>query len=355
MKHLILSVDYELFGNGTGDVYKHVVNPASRIARLGQNHGIPFTFFFEIEEYLKHKEYTDDLNENLGYDPARIMEDQVKSLISNNHDVQLHIHPQWFDAKYKNSRWVLHEDQISINNLFKEQEEVDNYIASRKAILEQIIEKGKPRRKIKAFRAGGFCAQPGEKLISALARNNILIECSVVRGLYQPPNIDYRQVYSLRSYWPVKNDVCKEDHSGVVYEVPIYSLMRRRFHQLTLTRLKAKFSSNVPKIRKKELLEHFDINWNPIRIMKFLCQAVPIKLDFNNLEPRTLIKWITNAKQINEDEELNLFVLIGHTKEQINDNKLNRFLELVSKDPNLKVITFAWFADYLEERKYEIK
>jgi len=51
-RHVVISVDYEIFGNGEGDVRQHTVDPTNRMARLCEKYGAPLTVFFEVEEYL---------------------------------------------------------------------------------------------------------------------------------------------------------------------------------------------------------------------------------------------------------------------------------------------------------------
>ena len=59
MRYLVLTVDYEIFGIGTGDVRKHVIDPTDQMVRSCDRYGVPLTVFFEVEEYLhfvKHRE-----------------------------------------------------------------------------------------------------------------------------------------------------------------------------------------------------------------------------------------------------------------------------------------------------------
>ena len=45
-RYVILSVDYEIFGNGSGDVVQHIIDPTNRMAGACQYHGVPLTVFF---------------------------------------------------------------------------------------------------------------------------------------------------------------------------------------------------------------------------------------------------------------------------------------------------------------------
>ena len=44
----------------------------------------------------------------------------------------------------------------------------------------------------------------------------------------------------------------------------------------------------------------------------------------------------------------NVIVLIGHTKEHIDDRPLSRFLETISVNSEIQVVTFDWLARFLK-------
>ena len=103
---LALTLDYELFGNGSGDVFSDIINPTYEILSLCNKYNAKITIFFEVIEYLKLKEEWNNGNK-MGYEenPAIAMESQIKEALTLGHDVQLHIHPQWLNAKYVNNQW----------------------------------------------------------------------------------------------------------------------------------------------------------------------------------------------------------------------------------------------------------
>ena len=47
MKTLLLTLDYELFGDGSGDVFKHIVEPTNTIIDEAERYGAKMTVFFE--------------------------------------------------------------------------------------------------------------------------------------------------------------------------------------------------------------------------------------------------------------------------------------------------------------------
>ncbi|MGA2748446.1 MAG: hypothetical protein ABSG59_06690 [Verrucomicrobiota bacterium] len=344
MRYVVLSVDYEIFGNGSGDVLRHVVQPADSMARICREHGAPLTIFFEAEEYHSFVEFRQPLTQALGYDPAQKIADQVAALAAQGHDLQLHLHPEWVGARFQNGQWLLHRDKRTVDDLFDSQEETNRYIASRKKLLEDLLAPSAANRSVTAYRAGAFSAQPGAKLLAALAASGILIDSSVVKGLHGgPANLDYRQVPSAKGPWRIKDDVARQAVDGPLWEFPIYSVTGRRFQQATLGRLRAKFSRNVPKDRQMEMVSQLGLSRNPLRLLQFLWQPVPIKLDFHNVSPATLLRWIRSAPPPPPGAP-DVVVLIGHTKEHIDDHAFENLLKGLGADTALKVVGFETLA-----------
>ena len=345
-RKIVITTDHEIFGNGAGDVRQHVVDPTEAMCRIGERHGVPITIFFEMEEYLAFERYAVDLEGELGYDPAAAMRRQAADLAQRGHDLQLHLHPQWYGATRVGSKWQLNMEKLTVDALFESAEETCAYLAERKEALEELS--GKP---VTAYRAGGFAAQPGERLLPALARSGFVIESSVVRGLQsaRPHPLDFRGAPE-EPLWQIRDDVCQADESGALWEIPIHSVMRRRLHQLTPQRVLAKFSKNVPKEQQKTMVGQLQVGKNPLKVARFLVQPVPIKLDYHNLSPKALMRMIRSAPRP-ENGELDVLVLIGHSKEHISDERFETFCQMVAADPDLEAVTFSEVADLLRERE----
>ena len=353
-RHVVLSVDYEIFGNAEGDVRQHVIDPTERMARLCEKYGAPLTVFFEVEEYLAFEKFREALSKQLGYDPAALIRQQIIGLAKRGHDIQLHLHPQWHRADYQNGKWILERDKMTVDSLFETQDETDKFIAARKAVIETMLaEAGGKQQTVTVYRAGAFSAQPGKKLLPALAKNGFVIDSSVVKGLVQPKGygsgLDYRTAPSAKEPWRVSRDVIEVDAEGPIWEVPIYSRMRRRYQQITVRRLRAKFSKNIPKAQRADMVQKLGVKKNPVSVLKFLAQPVPIKLDFHNQSSRTLVNWIKSAPAA-EKGGLDVVVLIGHTKEHTDDAAFDKFLALAQAAGGLKISGFGEIAGALRPK-----
>lgn len=340
---LSLTVDYEIFGNGTGDVRRHVIEPTERMCRIAEKYGVPITVFFELEEYLHFVRHRRELTAELGYDPAKEMRRQAADLVNRGHDIQLHLHPQWYGAEREAGEWRLHHHRLTVDALFDNQMETTAYLRERKEALEAIS--GRP---VTVYRAGGFAAQPGARLLRAMADTGIMVGSSVVKGMHRerPHPLDFRKAPADRRMWRVSNDVAQEAPEGRVWEVPVYSEMGRRYQQLTWHRLKAKFSRHVPKSRQQEMMDQLGVRKTLGGILSFLAQPVPIKLDYHNLTPGALLRMIRRSPAA-PSGDTDVLVLIGHTKEHSDDREFETFLHRATADPGLQFISMADLAAQL--------
>jgi hypothetical protein len=364
MVHLLFTVDYEIFGNGEGDVRQHILEPAACMAQACEQHGVPLTVFFEVEEYCAFERNRQAAKNFYGYDPALEIRAQIRELAKRGHDIQLHLHPQWVNgtlerdmSQVKNRAdggrspvgssttwWRLDDRKQTVDSLFLSQQDTTKYIKDRKAIIEEMTGKA-----VTVYRAGAFSAQPSRKLLQALIDNGIRHDSSVVKGLIhrnEHLDLDYRRAPSAKDPWRIESDVAVEEINGRAWEIPIYSRMGRRFQQLTYDRLKAKFSRNVPKSQQRRLVGQLGIKKNPFNLFKFLFKPTPIKLDYHNLTPRKMVQMIKNAPAAKNGLP-DVLVAIGHTKEHINKESFAETLKMVAAEPGLKISSFSDIATML--------
>lgn len=357
MIHLIISLDYEIFGNGSGDVIRDIVDPTERILRICDRYSAKLTIMFEVAEYWAFKKYDGVLKKKLGYSPYLKMEYQIINAVQNGHDVQLHLHPQWIGAKLdKFGLWDLQFDHCSIGYLPLENN-VSNGVLSTfcalqegKKTLESIIKTHNPEYKCIAFRAGGFCIQPESIVINSLKQNGFTIDSSVVKAMVssEPVEIDYRNAKNNGEYWWLDlNDICKlGNKSSAIVEIPVYSrielyLKNFNFIKLRSTTKRILKEKNDQNYQRNQQIRSY--NNKPIDILRKLFLSHPIKFDFCKLSYTKMIKYIKLAiKEQNSNTEITPIVMIGHSKDFWNDKNFDMFLNHLT---NQKLVTFSTFSD----------
>ncbi|MBI5197023.1 MAG: hypothetical protein HZA19_00255 [Nitrospirae bacterium] len=213
--HLILTIDYEVFGNGSGCVQKCVLQPAERMIRIAELFGAPLTFFVETMEFQAM--YTTRQFHN---DSTKVS-DQLRAAVKNGHDAQLHLHPQWRHSRLdKSGNWTLDMSRWRIGDMAAK--EINDLLTKGKTWLESICYPVSSTYRCLAFRAGGWCIQPSNLVMAALKDLGFSIDSSVVPESYTATKGDW---YNFRHapdlpFWNVSDDVCQIKDTGMI-EIPI--------------------------------------------------------------------------------------------------------------------------------------
>ena len=213
--HLILSIDYELFGNGSGCIEKCIVDPTERCRTIVEEHDARLSLFVETLEFGCFSQRTEIAMK----EEYLKVESQLRDLMARGHNLELHIHPQWQAAERGIEGWNLAVDKWRIGDL--DLEDVRNCVQTGLRYLDRF--KFLEQKPSFVFRAGGWAIQPSETVLATLSSSNFKIDSTVAPGLYNPSTgdwYDFRHTPNL-PYWRISNDVCKEDPEGELIEVPI--------------------------------------------------------------------------------------------------------------------------------------
>ena len=215
--HIILTIDYELFGNGSGCLKHCVLNPTSQCLSTLDPFKAPLSFFVDATEFQAISEVHKE-----GHYPAYPkIEAQLSDACNTDHNLQLHLHPQWLSARYKDPDWELDFSKWRIGNL--SQQDVDVSIENGLAYLRSLLGSNyDPQQHLIAYRAGGWAIQPSDKIIPALQSHGIQIDTTVAPGMLNPAKgdwFDFRNSPKL-PFWQCDRDVLQTSESGIC-EVPI--------------------------------------------------------------------------------------------------------------------------------------
>lgn len=212
---VLLTLDYELFlGQGTGSVENCLIKPMSMFLQKVDPVNAKFSLFVDAA-YLYMLNKLREKHEYLQHDYDTVCQ-HLQELHEVGHDIQLHIHPQWYFSDYNGKEWNLDSTHYKLCDV--DEKQMEEYFVESKELLDRIVGK-----KTIAFRAGGFSAQPTELLNKLFDASGVKVDSSVCPGTSYDSSCqkyDYIDV-SSKDLYMFSNNICKEDILGKYIELPI--------------------------------------------------------------------------------------------------------------------------------------
>lgn len=340
--HIILTVDYEIFGNGTGSLNNCLISPTNRILNIAESYNAPVTLFVEMLEFDSMKREWFNGQSDMALQIASV-EQQICNAVMRGHDVQLHLHPQWIGAKHlKNGLWQLDNSRWRIGDLSSS--EVKKILVFGKTALEDILNPIMPQYRCKVFRAGAWCIQPSYHIIRCLMELGFKIDSSVAPGLFNRASgdwFDFRAAPNNLGWWHVSNDVCSVATSGLV-EVPIAVSRISKTEHFFEFLVKKKIDRFAPGCIGYYGGPNSFLQKMKAKISKIQNLGISM-LDFSSLYASTLIeivnRWRTEKSYLKSPLPI---VAIAHTKNFSSKSAIEfaKFLDWVSRQPDLIFSTY---------------
>lgn len=341
----ILSDDWELRGNGQGTVQEHQATPARRLMDLYEELDVPCTFNIEVMQQLAFLEVAkkyDSVEQE-----ALLWQDTVTEMVRRGADTQLHIHPQWAEARYSGTDWSLGRTWDITRLAPKQQAKMvrDGASAFRRFTGRAPV----------AFRAGSWAAgPPSEHLFKALIAEGIQLDCSVVHGTRyrgDAVNLDYRRLECPHlPYKPDLHDLRRVGPaSGPIVEVPTQSIRFLPVRQelaLRLWRIKERLkATRTPAVPS---FDPFGLNHNR--------SVEPIILDFSSKREQSLMLWalrrvVERARKSSMEGPIPL-VFENHSKDLRSNDAFDRvksYVEYLQEQPDVEFDTMGGLAGRLDE------
>lgn len=145
---VLLTFDYELFFGRSGSPQKCLFEPANALLSYLKNINICATFFVDVLYLMRIKE------EDQARADLLTIRQQLQKLVLHGHRIELHLHPHWIDAEYKNGNWIFpHYQHYRLQSLSRQI--IKEIFVKGTSELENIAQEVVPGYKITAFRAGG--------------------------------------------------------------------------------------------------------------------------------------------------------------------------------------------------------
>jgi len=317
----VFTIDYEIYGNGTGSLKELIYDPTEKLIQLFRKWDVRFVPFVEVAE-LDVIGKTDET--------VRAIEQQIRELHRDGFELGLHLHPQWYNARYTEGNWELDHDEYNLCMLSKER--IESIITRALEYLRRVV--GEPDFVPVSFRAGNWLFQPTKAIAEVLSNRGIRVDSSVFKGGFQRKRqLDYRRALKNGFYWRFGSDVNVPDARGSMVEIPIHSEMVPFWKMFTMKRVvlqnKAAASLQIP-------------NQKLGRWRDFVRLRYPLKFDFCRMtlpELRSMTDRLIRRDK-SDPATCRPFVAIGHTKDLVDLETVERFLEYLHAN-KIRVSTFA--------------
>jgi hypothetical protein len=213
--NVYLTYDYELFfGDPTGSVEKCIIEPTNFLRQIAKDTGVKMVFFIDVGYLKKLEEFRAQFP--LVEHEYQLVFNQIKDLVAEGHDCQLHIHPHWEDCTHDGCQWKMIVDRYKLIDF--SEEEIIEIVLEYKSILKSITQKP-----IIAYRAGGWCLQPFSKIQKAFSKAGLKIDSTVFPGGENKKGnyfYDFKNTPN-KDKWQFSSDLCEEDVDGEFWEFPI--------------------------------------------------------------------------------------------------------------------------------------
>jgi hypothetical protein len=322
MIECIFTIDYEIYGNGTGSLKELIYVPTERLMEIFRKWNARFVSFIEVAELEMMEVHGTDKD-------IDIVKHQIRELHQQGFELGLHLHPQWYNARYDNGKWQL--DYSEYNLCVLSQERIAQIIERSINYFRDIVEKSDFTPL--SFRAGNWLFQPSKIVARILSEHGIKVDSSVFKGgIHHQYELDYRRAILNGYYWTFTEHVDIPDPNGVLLELPIYTQLVPFWKMITVKNIgmqKKSFSS--VQNSKKEIYHLLD----------FLRFWQPLKLDFCRMTINQLINMVD--KLIKEDQKtptsFKPLVAIGHTKDLVDVEIIECFLTYLERK-RIAVSTF---------------
>ncbi len=213
--NIYITLDYELFfAQESGSVEKSIIEPTQKLLEVVDPLGIKLSFFVDSGYLIALEKYKDQYP--LLQHDYNLITNQIKQLHKEGHDIQLHIHPHWEDTIYNGEKWEMNTSRYRLHHF--PQEMIEKIVFEYKEVLTKLV-----GDTIFAYRAGGWCIQPFDKIKDALKKNRIWLDSTLYKDGLKDNSTHYMDFRGMpdKTQWRFEDDPLVEDENGYFMEIPI--------------------------------------------------------------------------------------------------------------------------------------
>ncbi|MDQ3819302.1 MAG: hypothetical protein M3362_16720 [Acidobacteriota bacterium] len=372
--HLAFVDDWELGGTGAGSARELQFEPMRELVRIYNEHGVRGSFNAEVMQQISFRKFGGSHPELK--ELADEWDEAVRETFRQGHDVQLHIHPQWSEAEYRDGRWRLSGDWSILNY---EPEDAYRMMKAGKDYLENLLRPVKKDYRAVSFRSGSWCIAPSEFVLSHLVKLGIVFDMSIVGGVrYETKNIslDYTNCEEdFLPYYPVMTDARKvSDRKEAIVCVPtnhFYGSRRQVFkHHVNkaLGKVRSRIAPQPDAGSGGRSVKTYGQEWAEVShasIVKRVYEkgVVPylkgkhLISDIAQLDYPLMREMLASIRRRARASGLDRVpvILENHTKDVRDFSHIERFVKEVSRAADIKCVTLTEIAEDLLNGRFKVR
>ena len=363
MIHLALTHDWELRGDGSGDIEQIQFVPMRRLLGIYKKFGVRTTFMPDVLQQIMFRLFETELPDLKKH--ADTWDAHALAAYRQGHDIQLHLHSQWSGARIWDGKWFL---DGSWSLLTYAPERAKSLISQCKQYLERLICAGDPNYRCVAFRASALALAPSPHLLSSLVDLGIEIDVSMAAGFYlnnETLQLDYRECdEDFLPYYPKMGDARRvSDRREPIVCVPLNHFFgsRREVTRQNMALVKARFVGNaVTGGAVAPAPARLDTRTKGVARVyeKLIAPAVKRKYfvsDLSRLNYPLMVEMLSSIRQRARKTGLSQtpVVLTNHPKDIRDWEGLERFVGELAEAADIKFITLSGLAEKLKTGEFQ--
>ena len=363
--YLALTHDWELRGDGSGDIEQIQFAPLRKLLEIYRKHSARTTFLPDVIQQVRFRQLESEHSELKSW--ADKWDGHVREAFRQGHDIQLHLHPQWRDGRYQNGRWHLNGDWSILNY---NHDAAYAMLAAGKEYLENLLRPIDPSYRCIAFRAGALAAAPSDHLFKSLVSLGIQLDVSIAGGLFvndRNLQLDYRDSEEdFLPFYPDMGDARKVSGTReAIVCVPLNHFYgsRRAVTRQNISLAANRISKGAPRQprekkindqksdRQSRLAFAFDKLIKPALKRKYFVS------DTGRLNYRLMQEMLGSIRQRAHDSRWSQvpIVLTNHPKDIRDLSALERFVGEMSRAADIKFLTLTELAGNLQSGEFQIR
>jgi hypothetical protein len=366
MIYLALTHDWELRGDGSGDIEQIQFGPLRRLLQIYGKFGARATILPDLMQQISFRRLEAEHPELKPL--ADSWDEHVREAFRRGHDIQLHLHPQWLNADYENGHWHPRGDWSILNY---ERHAAAAMLAGGRQYLVALLRPIDSTYRCLAFRAGALAAAPSLHLFESLAGNGIEIDVSIAGGVFvnnDDLQLDYRNCEeTFLPFYPTMEDARRvSDKREDIVCVPLNHFYgsRRAVTRQNISLARQQINRR-PNSHAQERHRQADSKSNRqsrigLAVEKLIMPAVKRKhfvSDTGRLNYPLMREMLASIRQRARDSGLTQLpvVLTNHPKDIRDLPAIERFVGEVSEADDIRFITLSEIAKKIRSGEFQVK